>query len=173
MLGESELTKLIFDIQEKITKEIIFANRSGEEELTKVLKKYGFEGKKEEENPYINLHSSKILIIGNLLIDKNIVNVIAKRLGIDTDRIDYVSHEESTNFNYESLRYSNKYSDVIFGGVPHSARGMNGDSSIIVHLENNKKEYPRVIRAMDSNGLALNKTSIKKALMATRIYSEM
>ena len=40
-------------------------------------------------------------------------------------------------------------------------------------MENNPTEYPRIIRATDSNSLNINKTSLKKALMETRIFNEV
>ena len=102
MLGEVELNKLIFDIQDKIVQEITYANRCGESELKEVLEKYGFYEDKKESNPYIDLRSAKILIIGNLLVGKNIADMTAKKLGIDPDRIEYIPFENATNYNYES-----------------------------------------------------------------------
>ena len=37
-------------------------------------------------------------------------------------------------------------------------------------IENNQEEYPKVIRAMDSNELKLTKTSFREALKNTRVY---
>ena len=173
MLGIEELSELIDSVVEKITSEITNANRSEDEsELSEVLKKYGFTQPVKESYAYIDMNTSRILIIGqNFIKSKDIVG-ICKSLDIDPERLDFVSYDEATNYNYEKLRYSNRYSDVIFGSVPHKGKNIGNNSSIITMLENNQEEYPRVIRAMDSNELKLTKTSLKEALRNTRVFLE-
>ena len=170
MLGIEELETILDQIHEKIDSEISLANRIGEEELLRVLKKYQVELPEKESYSYIDLNTSRILIVGQLNLRKKDVNGICKNLFIDPERLDYIDYEEATNFNYEKLEYSNRYSDVIFGATPHKGSGIGDNSSIITMLENNQERYPKVIRAMESNGLKLTKTSLKEALMKTRIY---
>ena len=84
-----------------------------------------------------------------------------------------LAYEEATNYPFDNLRYSNKYSDIIFGAIPHKGKGIDGFSSIITYLESNASEFPNVIRATNSNELNLNKTQIKNALIKTRFYKEV
>lgn len=172
MLEIEELEKLIDSVVDKITGEITFANRCGEEELNKVLEKYGFSQPIKESYSYIDLSSSKILIVGQMNVKSKDITGVCKSLNIDPERLDYVPYEEATNYNYEKLRFSSKYSDVIFGSVPHKGKNIGNNSSIITMIENNQEEYPKLIRAMDSNELKFTKTSLKESLKNTRVYLE-
>lgn len=168
-----KLNEILEKIKDKITEELTLANRGGKEEFEKVLKKYGFSDTKEDSNPYIDLRTARILILGNLNIKKKDINGLCKSLDIDPDRLDYISYDEATNYSFENLRYSTKYSDVIVGGVPHKGKDIGEYSSIITFLESNPSELPNVIRCSDSNGLDINKTQLRKSLENTRIYKEL
>lgn len=172
MLDTEELGKIIDFVVDKITEEITFANICGKIELNKVLEKYGINQIEHDSYPYVDLSTSKILIFGQLNVKKKDVVGICKSLNIDPERMEYISYDEATNYNYEKLRYSNKYSDIIFGSVPHKGKNIGDNSSIITMIENNAEEYPKLIRAMDSNELKLTKTSLKEALKNTRVYLE-
>ena len=173
MLSADELSELIDKIYDKLIAEITLANRTSKYELDKVLEKYDIYSEREETNPYIDLRNAKVLIVGNLNFKEKDVPGLCKSINFDYNRIDFIPYEEATNYNYENLRYSNKYSDVIFGSVPHKGTGIGNSSSIITFLEKNKSEFPNVIRANLSNELGLSKTSLKNALMKTRIYLEL
>ena len=172
MLGIDELEVILDEIYNKIRREVTLANRLGIDELNEVLKKYEVQTNNEEQL-YIDLDRSKVLIVGNLSASKKDIEGICKSIGIDYDRLAFVDYEQSTNYNYEKLRYSNQYSDVIFGPMPYKAVGIGNNSSVITLLESNPKEYPKAIRAMAGDALKLTKTSIKEALMKTRIYSTL
>lgn len=173
MLNYNELKDLLDQIYDKLTEEITMANRSGEEELEKVLDKYGFNDKK-EEYLFCDVRSSKILVLGNTQLSVNELNGIAKSIGIDPDRIDYeLDYNRITNFNVENLRYNTKYSDILVGPVPHKAKGIDGSSSLITHIEKNQEEFPKLIRVTDSNGLKITKTSFREALSSTRLFNEL
>lgn len=173
MLGYNELKTLIDDIYDKITEEITLANRSGEEELKTVLMKYGFESKK-EEYLFCDIRSSKILVLGNTQVSIQDLKGIAKSIGIDPDRIDFeLDYNRITNFDVENLRFNTKYSDILVGPVPHKVKGIDGNSSLITHIEENQEEFPKLIRVMDSNGLKITKTSFKEALINTRLFKEI
>ena len=167
MLDYTELEKII----DKFREELTLANRIGKEELEKFLSKHNISIFNNEESfSYCDLETAQILVVGQLNIKIKDVNGICKSLGIEPDRLVYVPYDEVTNYPFDNLRYSNRYSDVIFGATPHKGNGIGDNSSIITMLENNQERYPKVIRAMDSNGLKLTKTSLKEALMKTRIY---
>ena len=170
MLDFSKLEEII----DKFREELTLANRSGEEELNAFLTKHNISLEKEKTcYSYCDIGNSQILIVGNLNIQIKDVNGICKNLGIDPNRLVYVSYDEATNYPFDNLRYSNKYSDIIFGAIPHKGKGIDGFSSIITYLESNASEFPNVIRATNSNELNLNKTQIKNALIKTRFYKEV
>ena len=173
MLGTEELSELFDKIYDKLMKELTLANRTSKEELDKVLEKYGLLTEKEDTNPYIDLRNAKILIVGNLEFKARDIPGLCRSINFDFDRLDFVSYDDATNYNYENLRFSNKYSDVIFGGTPHMGGGIGDSSSIISFLESNSSEFPNVIRAETSNELGISKTSLKNALMRTRVYLEI
>jgi hypothetical protein len=170
MLNYAELEEII----DKFREELTLANRTSKEELENFLDKHNISLLKKENNfSYCDVRNSQILIIGQLNIKIKDINGICKSLGIEPERLVYVSYDEATNFPFDSLRYSNRYSDVIFGATPHMGCGIGNNSSIIAYLESNSTEFPNIIRACDSNGLNLNKNSLKNSLMKTRFYFEM
>ena len=173
MLSIEELEEIINTIIDKITEEVTVANRCGENELNCVLEKYGIHNLKKESYSYIDLNSSRVLVVGQMFLKQKDIVGICKSLDIDPERLEYVSYDEATNYNYEKLRFSNRYSDIIFGSVPHKGKNIGNNSSIITMIENNQEEYPKVIRAMDSNELKLTKTSFKEALKNTRVYLQL
>ena len=173
MLGVDELTELFDTIYDKLMQELTIANRTSKEEVERVLDKYGLKINKEDTNPYIDLRNAKILIVGNLNFRERDIPGLCKSINMDYERLDFISYDDATNYDYENLRFSNKYSDVIFGATPHKGGGIGNSSSIITYLESNKSEFPNVIRAELSNDLGLSKTSLKNALLRTRIYAEV
>lgn len=161
-------------IIDKFREELTIANRIGKEELEKFLIEHNISRIDEERSfSYCNLETAQILIVGQLNIKVKDINCICKSLGISPDRLVYIPYEEVTNYPFDSLKYSNRYSDIIFGATPHKGSGIGDNSSIITYLENNALEFPNVIRACDSNKLNLNKTSLRNALLKTRFYLEM
>lgn len=171
MLNYTELEEII----DKFREELTLANRSGEEELENFLSNHNIEFSKEEQSfPYCDINSSQILVVGQLNVKKKDVEGICKDIGLDPDRLVYISYDDATNYHFDNLRFSNRYSDIIFGSVPHKGSGIGDSSSIITYLEKNKEEFPNVIRAKNSNGLLdLNKTSLRNCLMKTRMFEEI
>ena len=170
MLNYTELEEII----DKFREELTLANRTSKEELENFLTKHNIFLKKEEESySYCDMKNAQILIVGQLNIKIKDINGICKNLGIEPDRLVYVPYDEATNYPFDNLRFSNRYSDVIFGATPHMGSGIDGNNSIISYLENNASEFPNILRACDSNGLNLNKTSLKNALLNTKLYKEL
>lgn len=162
------------DIVDNFSKALTIANRLGEEELKAFLAKHNIVIASDEEDDYCycELRTAHILIVGGINIKKKVIDAICKSLSIDPDRLDYVSYEEATNYKFANLKYSNKYSDVIVGPTPHMGKGIEGYNSIIGFIESNSKSCPKLTKAVDSNSLNINKTSLKKALTETRLYKE-
>lgn len=173
MLDSQKLQFLIDEIYSKIVEEVTLANRTSQDELNKVLDKYGFAEKKQSYQ-YCNVRSSKIIVFGRTEIKQNILNAIAKALGIQPERIDYVSYDDTTNYDISNLEYSNKYSDILVGPVPHKAKNMGDYSSMIESIEANSECFPPLIRVTDETGtLRISKTSFKTALSKTQLFKEL
>lgn len=173
MLDSQKLQFLIDEIYSKVIEEVTLANRSGKEELNKVLDKYGL-GEKKQSYQYCNVKSSKIILFGRIELKQNIMNAIAKDMGISPDRIDYVSYDDTTNYDISNLEYSNKYSDILAGPVPHKAKNMGNYSSMIEAIEFNSEMFPPLIRVMDETGtLRISKSSFKNALLKTQLFKEL
>lgn len=173
MLDSQKLQFLIDEIYSKVIEEVTLANRSSKEELNKVLDKYGL-GEKKQSYQYCNVKSSKIILFGRIELKQNIMNAIAKDMGISPDRIDYVSYDDTTNYDISNLEYSNKYSDILAGPVPHKAKNMGNYSSMIEAIEFNSEMFPPLIRVMDETGtLRISKSSFKNALLKTQLFKEL
>lgn len=170
MLNYTELEEIV----DKFREELTLANRICEDELNNFLTLHNIKTTREEKSySYCDVRNSQILIVGQLNIKMKDVNGICKSLNIEPDRLVFVSYDEATNYPFDNLRYSNRYSDVIFGATPHMGSGIGDNSSIISYLESNPSEFPNIIRACDSNGLNLNKTSFKNSLLKTRFLLEV
>lgn len=173
MLDSQKLQFLINEIYSKIVEEVTLANRTSPDELNKVLDKYGFTEKKQSYQ-YCNIRSSKIIVFGRTEIKQNILDAIAKDLGIHPERIDYISYDDTTNYDISNLEYSNKYSDILVGPVPHKAKNMGDYSSMIESIEANSECFPPLIRVTDETGtLRISKTSFKTALSKTQLFKEL
>ena len=61
------------------------------------------------------------------------------------------------------MQYASNYSLVLFGPVPHSAKGKGDSESIIAEIEK-QNGYPPVIRLEAGNELKITKNNFKKAL---------
>lgn len=173
MLDSQKIQFLIDEIYSKIVEEVTLANRTSPDELNKVLDKYGFTEKKQSYQ-YCNIRSSKIIVFGRTEIKQNILDAIAKDLGIHPERIDYISYDDTTNYDISNLEYSNKYSDILVGPVPHKAKNMGDYSSMIESIEANSECFPPLIRVTDEKGtLRISKTSFKTALSKTQLFKEL
>ncbi len=119
----------------------------------------------------------KILIIGEEHhLKKNDIVGIAKSLNIDKDKIDLIlDYNRIVNINFASLECSGVYSDIIFGANPHSTKDKGDFSSITEKIKQNQQNYPKLhlLRTNNSaNELKLTKTSLKEALLNTRLYKD-
>ena len=173
VLDSQKLQFLIDTIYSKIVEEVTLANRTSQDELNKVLGKYGLAEKKLSYQ-YCNIRSSKIIVFGETEINQNILNAIAKNLGIHPERIDYISYNDTTNYDISNLKYSNKYSDILVGPVPHKAKNIGDYSSMIESIEANSECFPPLIRVIDKTGtLRISKTFFKIALSKTQLFKEL
>jgi hypothetical protein len=163
----SVLNKLI----DKIQTEVFQANAQGE--VYRVFKRLGYEdilGDVISSYPYIDTRHARILVIAyQINIDE--LRLAARKEKVDTNKIDFV--EYSAQFDFGKLRYSQKYSDVLVGPIPHKVLNMGDASSFLAECEKHPEEFPKVQRLEDSNGtLKVTKTAFVDKLKMTNYYQQ-
>lgn len=165
-----ELTLILEKVYQKLVKEITEA--SYENKIDEVLKKYELQD--EIEYPYYDIKNSKILIIGDSLVDKNDLINIARKYGIKENRIEFeLDYNKLTNYNFGKLRNSMNYSDVLVGPIPHKVEGIEGYSSFLAMTDAMPEEYPKIIRLESSNELKITRQSFINGLLNSRLYNDL
>lgn len=160
-----DLVEILDKIYQKLVKEITEAYE--EKRLSEVLKKYGFEN--EKENNYF-AQGNRILVIGQPVVPKEILNGVAKSLGINKNDIDYeLDYEKLPSFNFGKLRYTSPYTDILVGPMPHKVKDIENYSSFLSMAEANPEDFPNVIRLETSNELKITKESFRKGLLKTKV----
>lgn len=120
---------------------------------------------------YINMDEAKILVIGDSVIKRDVLNSIAKEYGIPNDKIDFeLDYLRLKKYNFKKLHNSLVYSDIMVGPIPHKVSGLDGYRSFIGRIKTTPSEYPK-LTVLDSNsGLKITKESFKNGLRFTRLY---
>jgi hypothetical protein len=165
ILGHEELGEIINSITESISREILLANRTGN--LEQVLSKYNHLIQKKEENAQIIIspNKAKILILGFSQVSKNDIFLTFKHYGIPSTSIDIIDEESKiSQFNIDSLLYSQTYTDLFIGPIKHSMKGKGGYESIIEYVKANRNAFPTLAVLMVNGELKITKTSIKTAI---------
>jgi len=77
----------------------------------------------EIEYNYYDSNNSKILILGDLAVNKDNLLGKAKKIGISKDQIEFgPDYVRMHNFDYSQLRNNFAYSDVLVGPIPHKGK---------------------------------------------------
>lgn len=151
-LTTEQLNEFIDNAILKITRQIRQANAYGE--LDQYASKLGISDLLSDVVPccdFFDRNRSKILVLAFVFPNKDEWLQRAKKKYEKTkNRIEFV--EYTSNFNYGSLRNTDKYSDIFVGPVPHKGVGIGDASSFLAAVENNPGEYPKVQRMTDSTG---------------------
>lgn len=151
-LAPEQLNEFIDNAVLKITKQIRQANAFNE--LDGLAEKYGLSSLLSDVIPccdFFDRNRSKILVLAFALPNKDEWALRAKKAYPNTaNRIEFVEYDKS--FNYETLRNTDKYSDIFVGPIPHKGVGIGDASSFLAAVDNNPGEYPKVHRMTDSNG---------------------
>ena len=135
--------------------------------LEEFLEQHNFE--LDTEDILFDRLRAKILIIGQLAIDKSNFQKLLKENKIDIDRVEIVGeYYDTVSYPWDRLRYNDKYSDVILGPMPHSGIG-KGDYASVISRVQNEEGFPNVILASAdaTGGPKLTKSSLKAALEQT------
>lgn len=168
MNNKYDLAFILETVYSKLSKEI--TNAYINNEINEVLLKYGFEVDSSKYNDYF-INTSKILVIGDSRINNNDLLITAKKMGIDKDRIELVTeYKKLQHYNFRKLEYNMNYSDILVGPMPHKVKDYE---NFIATVEKNQEKYPKMIKITSSNELKISKSTLKEALLKTRLYLEL
>lgn len=137
-----------------------------------MLEKYGVDI---EEIPYFSgvTRRSKILVLGQLSEKIKDYQIVVMKLGIKEENLEFIDYNGTKHLSVERLRYSNEYSDIICGPIPHKVEGMGDASSFISEMEKNPSEYPKLIKATANESLKFSITGFKNYMLRTRFFEEI
>ena len=111
---------------------------------------------------YSTYKNGKIVVIGESKINECVMQGIAKKLGIDSKRLEFcLGYDEAKTADYKKLQYQPQYSLVLFGAMPHSCVGKGNFSSVIARMEQSVG-FPPVIRI--GGDLKITRSSFRMAL---------
>lgn len=165
-----DLIELSERIYQKIIKEVTEA--SYENRIDEILKKYGLDN--EIQYSYYDINNSKILVVGQSMVDKDIMIAIAKKYGIRENRFEFeLDYDKLTNYDFSKLKNSVTYSDVLVGPMPHKVSGIGDYSSFLTMTDAEPENYPKIIRLASANELKITKETFRNALINTRLYNDL
>lgn len=147
---------------EKLTSALVILNQSGQ--LEELLVLLGMGDLVDAKGSLQTYAEGRIVVIGDTAAKPKDLIGIAKDLGIDKSRIEFIGFDESHRFDYRSLEYNPLVCAVLFGAVPHKTKGTNESSSVIAYMEAHRDRYPRVFRLMAGERLKITKTNFKHAI---------
>lgn len=156
-----ELEELIRDnLEERLEEILIKLNQKGQlEDLLRLLGMSELLGVESEEIS----RDGKIIVIGQSEVEREKLAAVAKKIGIEKDRFEfYLNYEDAKTFDFKKTQWSDKYSYILVGQMPHSGYSKGDYSSVITALER-EDGYPPVVR-MGTNGLKITKSSFRSAL---------
>lgn len=105
----------------------------------------------------------KIIVIGQSEVPKEKLASVANNLGIDKERFEfYLNFNDAKYFNFRKTQWSDSYSAILVGEMPHSGKAKGEYSSIISAIES-QEGYPPVVR-VGTKGLKITKASFKYTL---------
>jgi len=168
--SQSQISDLKSKIMQKINTEITLALKNCT--LDEIIEKYGVEIEKTQYFSGVT-RRSKILVLGQLSGKVKDYQITAKKLGVKEDNLEFVDYAGAMHLSVERLRYSNEYSDIICGPVPHKIEGMGYTSSLIAEIEKNPSEYPKLIKAVANDSLKFSISGFKEYISRTRFFEEI
>lgn len=154
----------------KINKEISIAVKNGTFE--EILERFGI-SLLDEPVMAVNTRKMKILVLGELAGKLKEYQLVAKKSGINQDNIEFINYVEAKKLNASRLQYSNEYSDIICGPIPHKIEGMGDTSSLLALMENNPSKYPKLQKATANSALKITITRFRELLFKTRYFEAL
>jgi hypothetical protein len=166
-LSTSKLAEIKSKTISKIMKELDLA--ASDNKIDEFLKKY--EIIIEEETMPVQPRTMKILVMGDLAGKLKDYQMIAKKLNIPKNNLEFISdYKELKRFSVSKLEYSNVYSDIIYGPNPHKQVDMGKYSSFLVRMKKESHKYPRVHTSIANEKLKITISNFKETLLSTRYY---
>lgn len=108
-------------------------------------------------------NTGKIIVIGQSEVDKKKLEAVAKNLGIDKNRFEFcLNYEDAKTYNFQKTRWSDAYSAILVGQMPHSGKAKGDFSSIISAIEE-QDGYPPIYR-IGLSRLKITKTAFRETL---------
>ena len=104
-----------------------------------------------------------IVVVGDSEVSKQCLLAIGKECGISKDRFEFcLSYDEAKRFNFKKTQYSDRYSLIMIGPMPHSSYG-SGDFSSALSALRNTEGYPPIV-TLGAQSLKITKTNFKNTL---------
>lgn len=166
LLDTSELLKLEDAIRQRLatdlTRLLCEFNRAGE--LDEALSKWGMADLLYPNNGYQPYKDGKILVIGDSQVKKEHLLAVAKDLGINKNRFEFVlSYEEGKMYDTSKTQWNESYCLILFGPLPHSGIA-KGDFGSKIESAKNEAGYPPVKMLVANEQLKITKNNFKQAL---------
>lgn len=166
LLDTSELLKLEDAIRQRLatdlTRLLCEFNRAGE--LDEALSKWGMADLLYPNNGYQPYKDGKILVIGDSQVKKEHLLAVARDLGINKNRFEFVlSYDEGKMYDISKTQWNETYCLILFGPLPHSGISKGDFSSTIDAIEKTPG-YPPVVRLVANERLKITKNNFKLAL---------
>lgn len=168
--SQSQIADVRGKIMAKINKEIDIAVRNGA--LEEILERFGISLDCEPEM-VVNTRRMKILVLGELAGSVRDYQNVAKKCGISLDNLEFIDYVEAKRLNAARLQYSNEYSDIICGPIPHKIQGMGETSSLLALMESKPSEYPKLLKATANSALKISITGFRELLLKTRYFEAL
>lgn len=153
-------SSIIAEAISRITSELI--KDQTDEQFCILLEKYGLNNLIPESAPYFfdTQKNGNIIMFGDSQIKMREIYGCLKAFGISKDRFEHIPYEKVTNYNFRNLEYNNNYRLILIGPMPHSAKGMGDNNSIIEWLTNNRN----IAKTIKLDSLKITKSSFKNAI---------
>ncbi len=104
-----------------------------------------------------------IIVVGKSDVPKEKLAGVAKSLGFEKERFEFnLDFEDGKTYNFRKTLYSDAYSAILVGEMPHSGTAKGNYSSIITALEG-EEGYPPVVR-VGMKDLKITKASFRTTL---------
>ena len=129
-----------------------------------------------EERMPISPRTALILVIGELSSKKSEYIKVAKKYGISVKQLEFVSYSEAKQLNAARLEYSNVYSDIICGPMPHKIMGLEDATSLIANMKNHPSRYPNILISYGndlSQSLKITITNFKQLIERSYLYDSL
>lgn len=161
MLDVVELLEIEEIVRERLEEILVKLNRT--EKLDDFLALIGMGDLAAKDEPINTYGVGKILVVGKCEVKEEKLAAVAKKLGIDKNRIEFhLNYEDGKTFDFRKTQWSDNYSVILVGQMPHSGKSKGEYDSIISAIEQ-QDGYPPVVR-VGTNGLKITRTSFKNTL---------